>query len=66
MDDEPTPIAVEFAATADELWALAQLVKRIAWVDVRGCAVSEEETRTMLLALSKLRRGLAREGFAPR
>ena len=66
MEDEPTQVAVEFAATSDELWALAQLVKRITWGDVRGCAVDEQETRVMLLALQKLRRELAEQGFAPR
>ena len=41
VDDEPTKISVEFSAATDELWALAQLLKRITWADIRGCAMDE-------------------------
>lgn len=49
-----------------EMLALAQLLKRIGWSDVRGCAVDDDEARVMLRATERVRRALAEVGYAPR
>ena len=49
----------------NETMALAQLVKRLSWSDLRGCAVSDEE-RVMKSAIEKLQQALREEGYAPR
>jgi hypothetical protein len=51
----------------NETMALAQLVKRLSWSDLRGCAVSDEEARVMKSAIEKLQQALREErGYAPR
>jgi hypothetical protein len=52
--------------TPAEIGALAQLVKRITWSDIRGCAVSDDEAYEMRDAVSKLQSALAETGYAPR
>lgn len=49
-----------------EAVALAQLVKRITWSDLRGCAVDDDEAYLMRDAIGKLQRALRDEGYAPR
>ncbi|ELZ7237647.1 hypothetical protein ACJ5XM_005005 [Enterobacter hormaechei] len=46
--------------------ALAQLVKRLSWSVLRGCAVSDEEAWVMKSAIEKLQQALREEGYAPR
>ena len=46
--------------------ALAQLVKRIGWADLRGNAASDSEAYAMRSAISALQRSLAEAGYAPR
>lgn len=50
----------------EETYALAQLVKRLTWSDLRGCAVDDDEAFQMRSALNKLQDVLARAGYAPR
>lgn len=50
----------------EEALALAQLVKRLTWSDMRGCAVDDAETYTIRDAVGKLQDALARAGYAPR
>jgi len=50
----------------EEALALAQLVKRLTWSDLRGCAVDDAETYTIRDAVGKLQDALARAGYAPR
>ncbi|MDT4623795.1 hypothetical protein RPF71_12815 [Escherichia coli] len=50
----------------NETKALAQLVKRLSWSDLRGCAVSDEEGWVMKSAIEKLQQALREEGYAPR
>jgi hypothetical protein len=50
----------------DEAFALAQLVKRIGWTEMRALSVDEQETYAMRAAVTKLQRALAAAGFAPR
>lgn len=46
--------------------ALAQLVKRLTWRDIRECAVDDTEAYVMVDALAQVGRALADQGFAPR
>ena len=61
---EHVTIAVEL--DAEQAWALAQLVKRIGWVDCRSLAEDEEQTRLMIRATERVRTALVAAGFAPR
>lgn len=40
----------------NETMALAQLVKRLSWSDLRGCAVSDEEASVMKSAIENYNR----------
>lgn len=46
--------------------ALAQLVKRIGWSEIRMNAVDDDDAYLMQEAISALRDGLAADGYAPR
>lgn len=46
--------------------ALAQLVKRIGWSELRALSVSEGEAYTMRDAVHQLSEALAAGGYAPR
>jgi hypothetical protein len=50
----------------EQAWALAQFVKRVAWVDIRGCATDSDEAYTMVDAIEKLRVSLSEAGYSPR
>ncbi|NBA95257.1 hypothetical protein [Pseudomonas sp. R5(2019)] len=50
----------------EEAMALAQLVKRLTWNDMRGCAVDDAETYVIRDAVGKLQDALGRAGYAPR
>lgn len=50
----------------DQAWALAQLVKRITWTDIRGCAVDDSEAHVMRGAVDEVAKSLADAGIAPR
>jgi hypothetical protein len=52
--------------TREEAFALAQFVKRSRFGTYRDCAVDENETRLMLAAVDRIRKGLAVAGFDPR
>lgn len=45
--------------------ALAQLVKRVGWQEVRVNAVDDDEAYLMREALSALQKGLFESGYAP-
>ncbi|RAX06764.1 DUF7706 family protein [Photorhabdus bodei] len=49
-----------------EALALAQLVKRLNWAEVRACAVNDEEAYQIKDAIGKLQSALAYCGYAPR
>ena len=61
--DFPT---VELVLPKEHMMALAQLVKRIPFSDVRNSAVDDRECYLMMDALELLRKALADEGYAPR
>ncbi|MCA6222399.1 DUF7706 family protein [Photorhabdus antumapuensis] len=49
-----------------EALALAQLVKRLNWAEIRACAVNDEEANQIKDAIGKLWLALAYRGYAPR
>ena len=53
-------------ATPEQLWALAQFVKRVGWSEMRQNAVDEDETAEMRAGLEALQKALGEAGFAPR
>ena len=46
--------------------ALAQLVKRIGWTELRQNAQDDEEANDMRNAVQELQNELAQQGYAPR
>jgi len=52
--------------TKDQAMALAQLLKRITFSDIRSNAVDDVEAYTMIAATVRVREGLAEGGFNPR
>ena len=50
----------------EETLALAQLLKRLTWSDMRGCAVDDAETYIIRDAVGKVQDALGRAGYAPR
>ena len=49
-----------------EALALAQLLKRIGYQEIRANAVDDEEAETMIRAIYKAQKGLEEAGFSPR
>ncbi|MBS9444308.1 MULTISPECIES: DUF7706 family protein [Photorhabdus] len=49
-----------------EALALAQLVKRLCWAEIRACAVNDEEAYQIKDAIGKLQYALAYSGYSPR
>ena len=64
MSDNKFVIDVEL--TEQQADDLAQLIKRLSFADVRGCAVDENEAYRMIDALGRVREALARHGYEPR
>jgi hypothetical protein len=66
-DDDLKDLTIEFAGVTDaELWALAELAKRIYWEDMRKLATSERETNLMASGVTKLQDALGAAGYLPR
>ncbi len=59
-------VNVQLELTEPQAWALAQMVKRLGWLDLRPVAVDAAEIRIMLTALERLRQALENVGYAPR
>ena len=57
---------ISFDLPDSEAIALAQLVKRIGYAEMRTNAVSDEECEVMVQAIYKLQDALAQAGFSPR
>ncbi|NHB98649.1 DUF7706 family protein [Photorhabdus stackebrandtii] len=49
-----------------EALALAQLVKRLNWAEIRACAVHDEEAYQIKDAVGKLQSALVYRGYSPR
>ncbi|WEE80223.1 hypothetical protein LZ683_13140 [Comamonas testosteroni] len=52
--------------THTDATALAQLVKRLSWSELRAYAVSDDEAYEIKYAVHKLQNALAEVGYAPR
>ncbi|WP_214068326.1 DUF7706 family protein [Photorhabdus hainanensis] len=50
----------------DEAMALAQLVKRLSWAEIRACAVDDTEAWVIKAAIGRLQSALAYHGYSPR
>jgi len=59
-------VVVQVELSAEQAWALAQLLKRIGWSDCRSLAEDEQQTRLMIAAADRVRAALAEAGYAPR
>jgi len=63
---QDTPIPITLYLSDEQLWALAQFLKRAGFDDYRRLAVDEREAYDMRDAGEKLRAHLALAGYAPR
>ena len=61
-----TDIAVQLELSDSQALALAQLVKRIGWAEMRQNATSDAEAYEMRDALASLQKSLANAGLTPR
>lgn len=59
-------VIVQVELTEPQAWGLAQMVKRLGWLDLRPVAVDAAEIRIMLTALERVRQALENVGYAPR
>jgi hypothetical protein len=59
-------VAVTVGLESEQADALAELVKRIGWSELRALAVDDADAYRMREAVGLLRRALAEQGFAPR
>ena len=66
MMSDQQQISVELLLDDAQALALAQLVKRIGWTEIRSLAVSDDEAYLMRDAVSEVAKALAAEGYAPR
>ena len=60
------PVQINLEIDSEQAWALAQLVKRLCWSEVRSNAVNDDEAYTMRDALGELAKALSEVGFSPR
>ena len=63
MMSDQQQISVELLLDDAQALALAQLVKRIGWSDMRSLAVSDDEAYLMRDAVSEVAKALAAEGY---
>lgn len=59
-------VNIEFELESDHAYALAQFVKRLSWAEVRACAVNDDETYVMRIAIGVLQDALSEAGYRPR
>jgi hypothetical protein len=59
-------LTVHVELSAEQAWALAQLVKRMGFTDCRSLAQDEHQAYLMLQAVERVRRALAELGCSPR
>jgi hypothetical protein len=50
----------------DDLWALAQFIKRAGWQEYRQNATDDSEAHRIRAGVDALQRALAEEGYDPR
>lgn len=59
-------IAITVHVTNAQAEALAQLVKRIGWSELRINAIDDDEARMMMDSVLAVQKALADSGYAPR
>lgn len=64
MDHQPLTLTLD--ASEEDLWALAQFIKRVGWQEFRSNAVDDAEAYQIRAGVDSLQRALARAGYAPR
>jgi len=64
--NQPKRVIVTLNLPPLQAQALAQLVKRIGWTELRQNAQDEEEAHDMRNAVQELQNALAEAGYAPR
>lgn len=64
MDDMGIKITLNLAE--DQAGALAEMVKRICWPDIKALSADDREATAMLDGVLRLRKALEVVGFAPR
>ena len=57
---------IKFEIEEDQATALAQVLKRIGFTDIRKLSVNDAETYNAQAALESIRHSLAKAGFDPR
>ncbi len=67
MSENEKNISLEFERVSDaQMWALAQMAKRMYHEDCRRLSASDEEADTMASAVTELQKALDRAGYSPR
>lgn len=57
---------IEFEASEKQIYAAAQVLKRIGFTDIRALSANDEEAYNAQYALEQVRAGLAAAGYNPR
>lgn len=65
-NDSSATSELRVAMERDEAWALAQLLKRLTWDDIRRCSIDDSEAQVARAAIERVQAGLADIGVAPR
>jgi len=65
-EPERKRVTLDLELPEDELWALAQFLKRVGFQEWRLNATSEEEAYRMRAGCSAVQDALAEAGYAPR
>ena len=65
-DELNTFVDITARLNGQEALALAQLIKRIAFTDIRQNAIDDAEAYVMLDALNQVRKSLQEAGYDPR
>ena len=66
MDGIVTISLKDDGSAGSDAFLFAQLLKRITYDDVAGCAVDKQETESMIAVIGKIREQLSEQGIAPR
>lgn len=64
LSDTSSTLRVELER--EEAWALALLLKRLTWDEIRRCAVDDGEARIIRVAIERVQAGLSEIGVKPR
>lgn len=57
---------LEINATDRQIYAMAQVLKRMSWTDARKLSTTDDEAYDAQYALEQIREALAEQGYNPR